>query len=51
MKTVAGYILTAALWPLAMLCWLLWWPFSELCDWVDRRGQRRYRAQSRNIGI
>lgn len=44
MKTVAGYILTAALWLLAMPFWPLWLLFSEACDWVDRCGQRRFAA-------
>jgi hypothetical protein len=44
MITVAGNVLTALLWPLAMLLWPLWLLFSELCDWADMRGQRRYRA-------
>jgi hypothetical protein len=40
MITMAGFILTAALWPIAISLWPLWLIFSELCDWVDRRGQR-----------
>ena len=46
MITVASYILTAAMWLLILPFWPLWLLFSELCDWMDRRGQRRYRRQS-----
>jgi hypothetical protein len=42
-KTAAGYILTAVLWPLALILDVLWIIFSEACDWADRCGQRRHR--------
>jgi hypothetical protein len=44
MITVARFILTLTLWLLLLPFWPLWLLFSESCDWMDRRGQRRYRA-------
>lgn len=40
---VANFIPTAALWLLLLPFYVLWIIFSELCDWKDRQGQRRYR--------
>jgi hypothetical protein len=41
-KIVAGLLLTAVLWLLLLPFDVLWILFSELCDWMDRRGQRRH---------
>ena len=43
MITVARFVLTATLWLLLLPFYVLWVGFSELVEWTERRGQRRYR--------